>query len=559
MRSKGQAGGRERRWVVLASAAVLPLGALEGWFGRTDSGDVYGSDAVQYLDCARAIERGDWHSALNPLWSQGYPALLALARPLFRAGRWGDWLETRSVNFAVFAFTWICFLLLLKALWRGQTWQRLEFWTAAGVFVVAQVCLDQVSRVGPDQLVAGMFFLAGTLLLKLLRQQTRRLAAAFGLVLGVGFLVKAVFLALGCAMLLVAFAALRRRMLVLPAAAVFAMVVLSYGAALSRQVGYRTLGEAGSLNYAWHVDRLAKWVHWEGGTDPADKAWPRPAIARFARWQTDPPRFGMPLHPSAMAGRAPTVYTFAEPVKATYVPYYDPAYFYQGYRHVLRWRYQVVAVGKSLGDLARVLIVSGFGLVFLLLWLGRRGFPSASWPLLACALAGIALYLPVHLEGRYLSAFLAVAALWALASARRETRWGVAASRLLLAGLGVVLLLNQAGIWQRALHGWTPRTNLEWHAGEAVAAAGLAGNQVGVISWTPSLHCDWAYLSGVQITSEIAAPADEKAFFDLPEAGRAEVLKRFKAAGAQAVLSWDKPTRGAQGWVAAGPMWMIRL
>ena len=559
MSTGGPSAGGQRRWVVLASALVLPLGALEDWFGRTDSGDVYGSDAVQYLDCARALARGDWHSALNPLWSQGYPALLALARPLFGGGPWGDWLDTRFVNFAVFGFAWVCFLLLLAELWRERAWRGVAFAAAAGIFVAAQVCLDQVSRVGPDQLVAGMFFLTGALLLKLLRRQSAGLAVAFGLVLGLGFVLKAVFLALGCVMLLVALLALRRRLVWLPAAALFAAIVLSYGFALSRQVGYRTLGEAGSLNYAWHVDRLAKWVHWEGGTDPAAKAWPKPSLARFAQWDTKPPEFGRPLHGSAMVGRAPVVYAFAEPVKATYVPYYDPAYFYQGYRHIVRWRYQVLALAKSTGALARVLIVSGFGLVFLLLVCARRIAWTSAWPVPAWAMAGVAIYLPVHLEGRYLSAFFAVMAVYGLALRPRAGRLGTACVRLLPVLLGVLVVVNQAGIWKRAVHGWTPRASVEWRAGDAVAAAGLTGAEVGVIAWTPNLHCDWAYMSGVRITSEIGAAADEEAFFALPEQGRAEVLRRFRTAGAKAVLSWDRPTRGAQGWMAVGPMWMIRL
>ena len=102
-----------RSLLLLVSALVLTLGAIEDIYGNTDSGDVYGSDAVQYLDIARAINRHDWHSALNPLWSQGYPALLAMARPLFPAGPSGDWDDTRVINFAIFTANYLAFLWLL--------------------------------------------------------------------------------------------------------------------------------------------------------------------------------------------------------------------------------------------------------------------------------------------------------------------------------------------------------------------------------------------------------------------------------------------------------------
>ena len=87
--------------LLLASVTVLLLGAIENLYGLTDSGDLYGSDAVQYLDIARALGRHDWHSALNPLWSQGYPALLALLRPLFAPGPLGDWRAVHTLNFLI--------------------------------------------------------------------------------------------------------------------------------------------------------------------------------------------------------------------------------------------------------------------------------------------------------------------------------------------------------------------------------------------------------------------------------------------------------------------------
>src|ERR1700749_3921984 len=49
-----------RSWLILISVLILALGAVEDVYGNTDGGDVYGSDAVQYLDISRAISRHDW-------------------------------------------------------------------------------------------------------------------------------------------------------------------------------------------------------------------------------------------------------------------------------------------------------------------------------------------------------------------------------------------------------------------------------------------------------------------------------------------------------------------
>ncbi len=569
-----RAAPHRHAFTALTTLVVLLLGALEGWFGKTDSGDLYGSDAVQYLDCARAITRHDWHSALNPLWSQGYPTLLALTHALFpHAAQNGiqpsiaaDWLTTRLLNLAIFAFCWLTFSLLLAELNRLRPLSRLTLVAATATFLTAQIGLDQVSRVGPDQLVAALFFLACALILRLSRSPTNRVAALLGLTLGVGFLVKAAFLVLGCVVLAVTFIALSKRSRILPAAAVFIAIVLTYGAALSHAVGHPTLGEAGSLNYAWHVNRLAKWVHWQGGADPADKAWPKPSIARFAHWQTDPPDFGTPTHPSQQLGADPTVLVFNAPVQATYTPYYDPAYFYQGYHHLFRWRYQLIALAKTLADLAEVLLTQPitYALALILFFsfaACKRTFRTL-WPIATCAAMGIAFYLPVHLEGRYLSAFLALLALVILTNLEPTAKHRTVLLSLFLVAATLGLLRTQAPLWSRAAHRWSPSANPEWRTAQAVQLAGPPrGSHIGMISWTPNLHADWAYLSGLRITSEIATGPDEAAFWAASPAQQAAILERFHQAGAIAVLTHDPPRNQRSEWqqLPNAPMWIHRF
>ena len=567
-----------------ASLFVLTIGALEGWYGKTVAGDLYGSDAVQYLDIARAFERGDMHSALNPLWSQGYPALLAFARSLFAAGNAGEWNSIRLVNFLIFVLAWVCFVGLLREMLRGRRLSGIAMLGSVSIFVTAQVCMDQVSRVGPDQLVAAFFFLVCMLLLRMRRAPSAQLAAVLGVVLGVGFLVKAIFLPLGCvALVIIAGMLLLRRIKLtemLPGAALFAVIVLAYGAALSYEFGSPTLGEAGSLNYAWHVDRLAKWVHWEGGVDPADKAWPKPWIARFTHWESDPPNFGKPIHPSLMIGTAPTVYAFRGPVQATYPPYFDAPYWYQGYKHPVRWRYQVVALGKNVADLIVVLVkqplILALALAYLvmflrredrtLLWAALPEWLSVVWPVCLLALAGVLIYLPVHLEGRYLAAFLAVLLIFKLDAfssvLARSANLRMAVSALILVGFVAGLVKDQHEVWSRALHHWKYQDNLEWREGQVLKAAGFAPeSEIGVISWTPNVQCDWAYLADLRITSEIETPQDEKTFWNLDPWDQNAVMLRFRQAGAVAVVTRDRPKEGTPGWdqLDSLPMWVYRF
>jgi hypothetical protein len=179
------------------------------------------------------------------------------------------------------------------------------------------------------------------------------------------------------------------------------------------------------------------------------------------------------------------------------------------------------------------------------------------WPLAAIALTGICIFLPVHLEGRYLAPFLAVLAVLAL-SAALPLRGAATLAVLIMAGV----VINQASIWRRPLAHWTPVDNVEWRAGQAVAGLGMPpGTQVAVIAWDPNLHCDWAYMAHVRIVSEIATLKDENAFWALPPAGQTEVLSRFQHAGARAVLTWDKPQGPAPGWqqLSGVPMWVYRF
>jgi len=600
---------RARRGVMLlllTSLLILSLGAVEDLYGNTDRGDIYGSDAVQYLDIARAFQQHDFHSALNPLWSQGYPALLAAARPLFAAGPVGDWHNTRAINFAIFTADYLAFLFLLTGLFRSRSFtdllrshsapkarlitargetpgtasedsERAEgptqifLWSSAlAIFFVTQVCIGQVSHVNPDELVTTLFFVACGLLVRILNvstSKTLRLGALLGLTLGLGFIAKAVFLVLGSALL--AFFALalfiKRRKLapVLAAATIFVLIVGSYGAALSRAVGHSTLGEAGSINYAWHVNRLQKWVHWQGGVQPATEAWPKASIAHFAQWETFPPDFGTPVHPTTVLQTSPVVYGFAAPIHATYVPYFDPPYFYAGYHHLFRLRYQLIALVKNFGDLAQVVLTQPLFIAFALALLVllsepriRRAFlPSLRrhWLLPTLALTGIAIYLPVHLEGRYLAGFLAVLLLTLLFAAFElppsPNRLRVA-GLLLLLGFTGSLIGYQLPAWRNLARHTSPSNNIEWLRGQALLAQHLPSNaQIGVIHWTPNLQSDWAYIAHVQITSEIASPQDMDLFWKSSPAQQQATLETFRRAGAVAVIAINKPLS------AGGPSW----
>jgi hypothetical protein len=572
----------------LVGAAVLGAGALECWFGRTDMGSVYGSDAVQYLDIARALEAGQWKLAMNPLWGLGYSLLLALLHPIFPAGPAGDLLSVRVLNLIIFAATGLSFWYLIRGLLPsglasgGEGRRRILLVGAACIFCGTQICIDKVSRVGPDQLVACLYLLTCGMLVRMMRKGNASLAFLCGLTMGLGYVTKLAFLPLGCFVLLEMGIAVWRRLLrfrqLAICGAAFAAIVLLYASGMSSALGRPTLGEAGAINYAWNVNRLAKWVHWEGGTDLASKAWPKASVARFAKWTEQPPDFGKPIHPTPILGENPKIFAFGEPFAVTYPPYYDPPWWYEGYRHLFNWRYQVISAGFNLMQLAQVLFLHPMlyaaAIAILILAWGTGGekvwqpWLREQWPLWVFALATVALFVPVHLEGRYFAQALAVLTIVPLTGLLASIPQFSGRKRNAILVIFLVGALLEVGVSERetlkrAAGRGDSEAAMQSKAAGLLANAGMTPNtRIGLISWEPSLHCDWAYIADLHVTGEIATAQDWKQFWALTPEMQRQVLERFRSTGATAVVAWYKPdSPGAPGWQQMGtlPLWLYRL
>jgi hypothetical protein len=572
--------GRIRLFVLL-TLLVLCVGALEDWYGRTNQGALYGSDAVQYLDSARALHLGDWKLAVSPIWGLGYPLLVAAADSLFPQTMAGELFAIRVLNLCIFIATYIAFLYLIAGLLKQKTNhnQRLEtvlMIGGAGLFITLQVATDQVSRVGPDQLISALFLFSCGLLLRLIATPAWKHALLLGAAMGFGYITKTIFLPIGCILLAVLAISIRQKKqtwsYALAAVIVFFAFVTSYATAMSAAFGRPTLGESGSLNYAWHVNRLAKWVHWEGGCQSVHEAWPNHKLARFSHWESNPPEFGHPIHPTQHLSAQPAIINFSEPFHVTYPPYYNPPYWYEGYRHFWNWRYQTIALGVNSFAFFVLLISHPFlyaiAAIFLILLCSLpkptswRHWMKERWPLWTVALLSIALYLPIHLEGRYLSSFLL--ALFTIAFfGLLDLHPGLSKTKqfALIGLLSFGLLAEIAGTERSLLtHHPSYKADSEWQAAQQFAPAGLPpGSRIGVLAWEPTLHCDWAYLADLHITAEVETPEGWKDFWALSPSAQQAFLEQFRTTKATAVVLWGHPGRdGALGWKEVGntPAWI---
>lgn len=547
----------KRRLVWVMFFVALLFGAFEDVYGRVR----YAGDAISYLNVVRAIHAGDWRLALNSLWSLGYPLILSVVLPLFPATPTGEWIGIHVVNLAIFALTFYCFFSLAWTV--GQSHQLaiplkrpdFDLLLLVGTFAIflsIELSMDNVSRVGPDMLVSCLVFAAAGFLMQLWENPSPGRAAKLGVILGVGFVVKAVFLPLTLIFVAAEGIALWKKksghLCVGLTLACFAVFFLPYVSGLSWASGRLTFGEAGSLNYAWHVNNLHHAVLWEGG----------------------PPEFGTPIHPPRMVMERPPVYLFNGPFPVTFPPFFNPPYYYEGYRHIFSWKRQARSIAGNGLRFAKCLDTQFVLFVLFLLWILRKGAGTGArqvlqnalrlWPLLLIASGGIAIYLLVWVEPRYVASFVA---LWLLvllylvlaevpheSLAQPHLRSDTALLWMLLAACCGTLIANQHD-QDRDVLGHARRGEFfynydQWKAGIYLQKIGLRrGDKVAVMADVLiATRSTWAYIDHMEIVGLLDGAPDE--FWQSNPGDQQRILAHFQSAGASLVFAMHKP-EGVEG------------
>jgi hypothetical protein len=560
---------------------VLLVGSIEGWYGRLE----YSGDDISYLSVTKMIHLNDWKAALNPLWSIGYPLLLSFFHLFFPTTLRGELMAIFTLNIVICFLSWLSFLWLLHTIVqftrnnlsdtlpdslpnsRQTSLPPFLLITGTCVFLAAQLGLGNVSIVGPDQLIAGLFFLAVGIMLHLFQRPTIETGLLFGAILGIGFFVKAIFLALSVILLITTVLYSRKQIKAAPLAAAiatFLILVAIYGTALSWAYGQPTLGESGSLNYAFHVNHLPHWMGWEGG----------------------PPQLGNPIHPVRQIFDNPAVFAFGEPFHVTYPPQYALVYWYQGYRHFFDIRNVVTAFLLNVRYLITLLRDNDRVVLAILLcacvafflqknrgaWL--RQFIHA-WPWILPPVLGLVLYLQVHLEARYVSGFIAVLGIVPFIAMEL---WGTGVPTKLKALITVILIAGTALTLypllhdpsRLAVHGSDITSGDSWKIARYLQQIGMhEGDKVAEVSNRNDIRCTWAYASGVHIVAGIGNDIhdpkermqDTHLFFDDPHIQQ-QVLNLFRQQGAIVVVAPYMPYDVVSpGWqhVPGTAAWVLKL
>lgn len=529
-------------------------------------------DGINYLDAGTALVQGDWATGVSPIWSPLYAWILGVVLSVTQPSIPWEFPVVQMTNFVIFALALLCFEFFWRELARNRR-PRLEssaglvalpapVWTVLGysLFIWSSLGLVEIWAVTPDMCVAALVYLAAGLVLR----TTRRDATAAGLVLlgvvlGVGYLAKAVLLPLGIACIVLAGVVRAKRGRTLRiglAMASFLLVAAPLIAVLSIASGRITIGDVGRFTYMKHVNGL-RYPHWDETIDRVD---------------------GVPAHPPRRVFENPDVYEFASPIGGSYPLGFNPSYWTAGLSPRLDLERQLRA---SLSNLrfyfelflrtqgAFVAMVALLGVMALAA--GRRPVFSAETALVLWAGCAFLIYTMVFVAPRYVAPFVVI--FWAGLLAQLQIPASPVGRRL--AGAAGVLLavsvwvniaaLNAEGLAAAvnypvalptdasAVVDPRPRAGARGSAQEV--AAGLLGmgvregDRVGLVGYSFTAY--WARLARIRIAAEIE-PSHAGAFWTADTGTQGEILRRLADAGVSVLIAEPPGTAPPPGWVEIG-------
>jgi hypothetical protein len=520
---------------------TFALGLFHAWLGRY----AMDPDGISYLDVGRSFFRHDWVNAINAWWSPLYPWTLGLFLGMVKPSPEREFPVARLVDVGVFVLSLLAFRFLLRELmaWSRESPSKLGVNDAAPlpkwmillltypIFLWLALEVDTPWDMTPDLAVLACVCWSAGMLLSCMRAGKVWRFAMLGFALGIGYWMKAILFPIGFVVLAAGYCWKRSsadwRRDIFVAALIFLCISAPYILLLSHQKGRFTFSDTGKFNYAWYVSPRTFWRNWQGAEQGS----------------------GIPAHPTRQLLQHPPVFEFDGPVVGTYPPWTDPSYWNEG----LQWHFklgpQLEVLTSTLRSELRLVfrsrpdLIAGVMILILLsgaaFWAGLREL----WPLLAIAAAGMALYLPLVENDRYLGGFVLLLFVTLLAAVRLRPVARKSATYVTFA-VGFTMLLATADYTVRvALHhlaipGSGPNSTLQdIAAAEQLSQMGLQpGDKVAVIMNGTGAY--WAHLAKLRIVAEIMDTGGGTAeFWSAPTRVQQQVLDIFAHTGARVVVT----------------------
>jgi hypothetical protein len=533
---------------VVMWAATIAAGLLQTLAARF----YISGDGNSYLDVASAYLRGDFANAINAYWSPFYSWLIALVLWVFKPSGYWETTILHLLDFAGLLVALLAFEFLSRNfLAAKQNFARPEgesvqlplsaWWMLGyGLFLSATLEVLTMYPTSPDAWICGVTFLSAGLILKI--SMTGRLPyfATLGLVLGLGYLMKAFYFPLAFVFIGTAWLTSHRQRKNLIGAVIalvaFALVAGPFVFALSKAKHRFTYGDVGKIAYAEFMDWLPQPIFWEGGDGS-----------------------GTPKHPPSIILSSPRVYEFAEPIGGSYPMWYDPSYWKDGIKLHFRLVNELKILRQSAGTFSLIFltqleyVVGLAALVFCNLrareWIAATSRQWFLWFPAAAACLGFA---SVLVEGRYVASFLVI--LWIAAFASSLGSASVASGRVAAAVVLAAVLMTGMKTVKYAISdalAIPKQVNENWEAAQKLKEFGLSpGDRVALIGVIAEQHL--LRLAKVKAVAELRY-SDEPQFWTGDANLQDSVFTAFAATGSRVVVAVRAPvTAVKEGWIRLG-------
>src|ERR1019366_717507 len=237
-------------------------------------------DGISYFDIASACMKGQWRAAVNAYWSPGYPVLLSFWLSIFHPPAFRELAAIKCFNCLILIVALGCFEYFLRGVLEytqsatcdDRETGPLPVWalraTGYTLFFWISLYLTPPSLDTPDVLVFASILLAAGILVRVAAGADGWLRfAALGIVLGLGYLAKAVMFPQAFIFLAVAPFAVGNMRRAIPrlllALVLFSAVSAPFLLLISRSKGRFTFGDSGRINYAEYVNGVTNFAHWQ--------------------------------------------------------------------------------------------------------------------------------------------------------------------------------------------------------------------------------------------------------------------------------------------------------
>jgi Dolichyl-phosphate-mannose-protein mannosyltransferase len=501
------------------------------------------ADAISYLDISYSCLAGNWHALVNGWWSPVFPFLLTIWLKIFNPSPFREALVLHLFSFAslVVALTIFEYFIRVFLIFRetvvadhhdsGQPVSDDWVWIVGySLFFWISTFLTPPSLEQPDVLVFILYLIATVLCMQVvLEPQKWSRYFLLGLVLGVGYLTKSVMFPLA----FVFYAALcfhKDRLRMLPklifSVVIFAAVCSPFALALSKSKGRFTFGDVGVMAYR-HVMGMDE-------QPLLPDTWPRPSAAPH------------------IADYRPIIQL------GTFPPWSDPSYGYRAspFHFMLRRQLnRTHIVLRYYFDLFVVQLGPLFAGLLVLFFLGdprEFGKRLTRLPVLWLpALAGLAFYASMRVDGRFLAGYIVTLYATCVASIRLPNSMNLQKTTRAIAFAVSFLLLSQIALQvsHEAAHLFGRQSHPDWQVATALQEMGLKeGDRVSYMGYALIDHA-WAHLARVRIVAEIPEE-DVLNFWAADKKERQDVINWLSSTSAKALITKNVPDSAMpMGWV----------